>query len=202
MNCKEAIPLMHEYLDGDLEGIESLELRKHLLSCAECKERFRKLEQTVALLRSGAETMRAPDHVTTRIMLSLPPIERKNGWLQWVRRHPAISVASVFIAVMLTSFLSLWNAETDLIIRGDDLSAVVIEGKTVHVPSGTRLNGSLYVENGTIQVDGEVEGNIVVIDGTVALASTAYIGGEIQQVDELAEWLLFKMNQWIANVVK
>jgi anti-sigma factor RsiW len=202
MDCKQATPLMHEYLDGDLVGVESLELRTHLLSCVDCKERFRKLEQTVALLRSGVETLRAPDHVTTRIMLSLPPIERKNGWIQWIRRHPAISVASVFLAVMLTSFLSLWNAETDLVIKGDDLSAVVIQGNTVRVPPGTKLNGSLYVENGTIQVDGEVEGNIVVIDGTVALASTAYIGGEIQQVDELAEWILFKMNQWIANAVK
>jgi anti-sigma factor RsiW len=202
MNCKEAVKRMHDYFDGDLMDMDLVDLQKHMQACPACADRFRKLEQTVAFLRIGIEQMCAPEHVTTRIMLSLPPVQRKNAWSAWIRKHPAISVASVFLAVVAASYISLWNANTELVIRGDDLNALVIDGNTVHVPSGTKVNGDLYIENGTVQVDGEVSGNIVVVDGKIALASTAYISGEIQEVDELAEWLVFKMNQWMNSIVK
>lgn len=202
MDCKTALPLMHEYLDGDLSGSSAIGLREHLLACPMCKERFRRMEQTVALVKMGAQPMRAPDHVTTKIMLALPPVRRQPHWTGWARKHPAASVAVVFLAVMLTGFANLWNADTQLSVRGNDLNEVMIEGNTVVVPSGKSVHGDLVVENGKVRLDGEVTGNVVVIDGSVIMASTAKIGGEIRQVDELVDWVWFKMNQWYATITK
>lgn len=51
MNCKEALPLIHEYLDGDLQGSDSRLLKEHLIACQACHALFKQLEKTDALVR-------------------------------------------------------------------------------------------------------------------------------------------------------
>ncbi|WP_127586823.1 zf-HC2 domain-containing protein [Paenibacillus koleovorans] len=199
MICKEAIPLIHEYLDGDLKAAQTAELKAHLSSCTDCHTRFQQLEKADHVFRSlGA--VAGPPHMTDRILRALPPPPRRKSWVSWVRRHPALSAAAIFAIVMLSSFFSLWDQDTDLIVRGSDLDHVVIQGNQVTVPNGQTVKGNLVVENGTIQVDGTIEGNLVVIDGSYALASTAHISGEIKTVDQAVQWLWYKTNQ-IFNAV-
>jgi cytoskeletal protein CcmA (bactofilin family) len=105
----------------------------------------------------------------------------------------------MFAIVMFSSFFSLWNEDTDLVLRGD-LENLVIEGNQVYVPPQQVVHGNLVVENGSIQVDGTIEGNLIVIDGTYALASTARISGDIKIVDEALQWLWYKTNQFFSVV--
>ena len=39
MNCNEAAPLLPTYGDGELDPMQSAEVEKHLLACAECAAR-------------------------------------------------------------------------------------------------------------------------------------------------------------------
>ncbi|MFD0695745.1 zf-HC2 domain-containing protein [Paenibacillus sp. GCM10027628] len=197
MNCKEALPLMHEYLDGDLQGAEALRLKEHLISCAACHALFRELERTDAIVRS-LPPVSVPDTLTAQIMSGLPPMKKRNAWMEWIRRHPAVSVAVVFAAVMFGSFMSMWNDDKNLMVKGSDLQDVVIQGDTVIVPQGHTVNGDLVVQRGKLQVDGDVTGNLTVIDGTLNLASTAHISGQVTKVDQALSWVWYKLGEFVS----
>jgi anti-sigma factor RsiW len=202
MDCKEAILLMHDYLDGDVTGPEAAQLKKHLIGCANCRERYTKLEKAGALV-SSLKPVYAPSHMTTSaIMQSLPAPTKRSAWVKWPRRHPAASVAAIFFMVMLGSFLTMWNEDTQLVVHGSDLEQVVIKGNTVVVPEGHTVQGNLIIENGQIEVNGKINGNLVVIDGNYALASTAQISGDITSVNQAVEWIWFKLNQLFSMFVK
>lgn len=197
MKCSDALPLMHEYLDGELEGAEAAKLKEHLLSCPSCNRLFKQMEQTEASVRFMPKAS-VPAGLTARIMSRIPMEKRRSGWFTWVKTHPALSVASVFVLVMLTSFLSLWNEDQDMVVKGANLDQVFIQGDTVIVPQGHTLQGDLVVKRGKVQVEGNVEGDITVIDGSYNLASTAYISGHITMVDETLEWVWYKMNEFFS----
>lgn len=201
MVCGDALPLMHRYLDGDLDGKDAVELKKHLLACPACNAHFKQLEQTEAMVRMLPKC-RTPELLTESIMGLIPRERKRSGWLQWVKRHPAVSVASVFLMVMISSFLTLWNQDKDMVVKGSNLEQVVIKGDTVYVPEGHTVNGDLTVTRGKIQVDGAVGGNLVVIDGSYSLASTAHISGQVTQVDQALGWLWYKTNQLISQFAK
>jgi anti-sigma factor RsiW len=201
MNCKEALPWMHEYLDDDLTGTPLTELKKHLISCTDCNERFRKMQNAEALVRSLPHLKASPD-LTDRIMASLPKPKKRNSWLEWIKRHPAVSVASMFLFVMLSTSLTMWNQDTQMVVKGANLEQVVITGDTVYVPAGHTYNGNLMVKRGKVQVDGEVNGNIVVIDGSYKAASTAIISGKVKQIDQALDWLWFEVNEYISLFAK
>jgi anti-sigma factor RsiW len=199
MECQKALPLMHEYLDSGLSGPEALSLKEHLIGCPSCRGRLNQLEKVEALVQAWPrETV--PSGLTERVMQALPPVKRKSVWQQWFRSHPGASVAAVFVLVMMGSFLSSWNRDTELVVKGTDLQSVVIKGDTVIVPAGQTVAGNLMVENGKLQVDGDIKGNIVVIDGSVNLASTAHIGGQVTEIDQAFSWLWFKVNNWASQL--
>lgn len=201
MECHEALPLMHEYLDGDLEAAESAELKKHLIACPSCNRMFKQMEQAEALVRMLPKSP-VPEGMTARIMSRIPETKKRSRWFTWVKSHPAVSVASVFLLVMISSFLSLWNEDQDMVVKGANLDQVVIRGDTVIIPQGHTVQGDLMVKRGKIQVDGNVEGNLTVIDGSYNLASTAYISGHVNKVDETLEWIWYKVNEVFSYFTK
>jgi anti-sigma factor RsiW len=199
VQCNEALPLIHDYLDGQLSAGKKLELRNHLLNCSSCAGNMRALEKTEALVRM-LERPPTPNDLSSKIMANLPPAPVRRSWAGFIRRHPAATAAAAFLIVMFSSFLSLWDQESQLTVRGDDLEGLVIEGRNVIVPKDSKLEGSLVVENGTLQVDGEVLGDLVVIDGDVALASTAHISGKVTQVDQALDWIWYKIERLFTSL--
>lgn len=196
MNCKEALPLIHEYLDGDLQGSDSQRLKEHLISCQACHALFRQLEKTDAMVRM-LPPVRVSDTLTAQIMSGLPPVKKRNSWMVFIRRHPAVSVAVVFATVMFGSFMSMWNDDTNLMVKGSNLQDVVIEGDTVTVPQGHTVKGDLVVQRGKLKVEGDVTGNLTVIDGSLNLASTAHISGHVTQVNEALSWVWYKLGEYV-----
>lgn len=204
MNCQDAYPLMHEYLDGALDDDGKQLLNRHLTACSSCRNRFERLERTEAYLcMIAAETSpQVSGDFTERVMAALPAPGRMSRVMRWMRRHPAASVAALFALVMMSSFLSLWKEEDQLVLKGADLDGVVVEGNTVIVPAGTTIRGDLLVENGTLQVDGNVEGNLTVVDGSLYLASTARIAGQVTRVDQTIESFWFRIKQFFSGFTR
>jgi len=200
MNCREALPLIHEYLDGDLELERSEALQAHMRGCGDCTALFAEYERTEALVRV-LERPEAPPGLAASIMAALPPARTNRSWARWMRRHPAATAAAAFLVVMVSSFLSLWNQGSQLVVRGDDLEGIVIEDGKVIVPADATMRGDLVVENGTVQVDGELEGDLIVIDGNVALASTAHISGRVNKVDRALDYIWFKLGEWFGGML-
>lgn len=192
---------MHEYLDGDLEAPEAAVLKKHLIACPSCNRMFKQMEQAEAMVRMLPKSP-VPDGLTARIMSRIPETKKRSRWFTWVKNHPAVSVASVFLLVMISSFLSLWNEDQDMVVKGANLDQVVIRGDTVIIPEGHTVQGDLMVKRGKIQVDGNVAGDLTVIDGSYNLASTAYISGQVTKVDETIEWIWYKVNEVFSYFTK
>jgi len=192
---------MHEVLDGDATASEAWELRRHMAECESCRERYQSLETSETLVRSMsgfASGFTAPGGMTDRIMGNLP-IKKSSSWFNWMKRHPAISVAVIFMLLMMGSLFSSWNGDKELVVKGVDLEEVVIKGNTVMIPSGHTLDGSLVVQGGDLQVGENVNvtGNITIIDGTLNMASTAHIAGQITKIDEMFGWLWYKLTNFI-----
>ncbi|WP_151737330.1 zf-HC2 domain-containing protein [Paenibacillus tengchongensis] len=201
MECKLAVSMMHDYLDDDLPELQQRELKEHLLSCPDCRAKFKELEQTDMLMFSLMHQSPAvSDDLVGRIMGALPATKKERAFVTWIKRHPALTAASVFILVMLMSSVTFWNQDRQLVVRGSNLDQVVIQGDTVIVPSGTTVAGDLTVENGKTQVYGEVNGNVTVIDGSLYQASTAHISGQAKKIDQALSWIWYKVSNMFSEV--
>lgn len=200
MKCNVAVVFMHDYLDGDLAREDIQQLQEHLHQCPSCQARLEALSRTDALIRAlPQETV--PSQLGERIMSSLPKSRRPSAWTSWVRRHPAVSAAAIFMVVMLSSFVAMWNQETQLSVTSPDMEHLIIEGNTVIVPEGQKVSGDLTVVNGTVQVLGDLDGNLTVIDGNlIPLASTAHIAGEIKTIDRAVDWFWYKVSNFFGTL--
>lgn len=201
MECKLAVSMMHDYLDDDLPNQQQRELKEHLLSCPDCRQKFKELEQTDMLMFSLMHhNPVASDDLVSRIMESLPKSKKEGRFITWIKRHPALTAASLFLVVMLMSTVTFWSPDKQLVVRGVDLDQVIIQGDTVIVPSGKIITGDLTIENGKAQVYGEVNGNVTVIDGSLYQASTAHISGQVKSIDQAVSWLWYKVTNMFSEV--
>lgn len=202
MDCKQASSLMHDYLDDDLERGRAVELKSHLESCSACNERFRELERTELMLFAAIKqrTAQVSDDLVDRIVSKLPSQRKQQAWIGWIRRHPALTAAAMFLVVMLFSAISLWESDDQLVVKTADPDQVIINGNTVTVPSGSKIAGNLTVENGKAEIYGDVEGNLTVIDGSYYQASTAHIAGEIKSIDQALDWIWYRITNVFTEV--
>ncbi|TYP67377.1 zf-HC2 domain-containing protein [Paenibacillus methanolicus] len=209
MNCNVAIVWMHDYLDGELPRDDMAALKTHLIACPSCRSRFEQLQQTEAMafgmVGSGMDAVldeKQSALLTERIMSQLPAKRagKPNAFAAWIRKHPAVTVAAVFAFVMLGSFTTMWEQNTQLSVSGTDLAQVVIEGNTVTIPEGARVKGDLTIENGKANVLGDVDGNVTVIDGQLYQASTAHIAGQTKEIDQALDWFWYKVTQSISKL--
>ncbi|MBR2570280.1 MAG: zf-HC2 domain-containing protein [Paenibacillus sp.] len=201
MDCKQAVSLMHSLLDDDLEQSSALELKEHMLGCPACKEHFHQLESTEQLLYGFNHRLQTPSpDLTERILKAIPEKQKQQAaWLKWVKRHPAITVAAVFVLVMMGSALSMWNADQQMIVKGQQLDGVIIEENKVIIPNGKVVKGDLTIHNGLAEVYGDVEGNVTVVDGRIFQASTAHISGSVQQIDEAMSWIWYQITNLFSS---
>lgn len=202
MDCKQASSLMHEYFDDDLTHEQVVELKDHLQGCSVCSARFKELEQTEMMLFSTIryKALSAPDELVDAIMSKIPTQRKQQAWVGWIKRHPALTAAAVFLLVMVFSSLSLWKSDEHLVVKVADLDQVIINGDTVTVPEGSTVAGNLTVENGKAEIYGDVQGNLTVIDGSYYQASTAHISGEIKSIDQALDWIWYRITNTFTEV--
>lgn len=195
MECKTAVSLMHDYLDDDLSKEQRLILKDHLLSCPNCRMDFKELEQTDMMLYSLPHNIpSASSELTDRILNIIPKHKKQQVWVKWMKMHPAATAAALFLVIMLLSAINIFNQNTQLVIQGNDLDGVVINGNTVIVPEGTTVAGDLTIQNGKTEVFGDVQGNLTVIDGSLYRASTAHISGQEKNIDRAVDWVWYKIS--------
>jgi anti-sigma factor (TIGR02949 family) len=196
MECKHASSMMHDYLDGELSRDHVEQLKLHLDQCPDCLKEFRELERTELMLFATIKqhtNISAPDELVNRIISQIPSQPKQQAWIQWIKRHPALTAAAMFLLVMLFSAVSLWDSDDQLIVKGADLDQVIIQGDTVTVPRDSKIVGNLTIENGKAEIYGEVQGNLTVIDGSYYQASTAHISGEVKQIDQALDWIWYRI---------
>ncbi|WP_210367101.1 anti-sigma factor [Bacillus sp. REN3] len=197
MKCPEqVIDYMHEFLDDEISTEHENVLREHLQSCSDCRDYFRELKRAVALVQSTSHIQPSADF-TSKVMNRLPKETKKTEIKRWFRRHPLLTAASLFIALMTGSVFSTWNQEHQFSVSKQP--NLVVENDTVIVPEGEVVKGDVLVRNGKLKIEGEVQGDVTVINGENYLASAGNVTGEIHEVNEVFEWIWYHIKQTAKN---
>ncbi|WP_226038561.1 anti-sigma factor family protein [Aquibacillus saliphilus] len=199
MTCKnEIIYLMHKYLDGHLAKEEEKQLRSHLQSCEACQQHFHELKRTVTLLKSNSH-IQAPDTFTNNVMGNLPKEKKRVSYMRWFKGHPVITAAAVFFIFMFGSMFTAWDQDTQLTVsKNKDL--VIQSDNTVIVPEGITVEGDLVIKNGDLKIDGSVNGDVTIINGQHLRASAGDITGEIEQINQVFEWIWYHVKDMTKSV--
>ena len=93
---------------------------------------------------------------------------------------------------------SYWGEEQQFSFSKDP--DVVVLGQTVIVPEGKTVEGDMVVKNGDIKVEGTVQGNLTVINGDKYLAGAGEVTGDIEEIDQLFEWVWYNVKETVKNI--
>jgi intracellular sulfur oxidation DsrE/DsrF family protein len=102
VSCKEREPLLHAYVDGELDLAASLGLEDHLRSCAACTTALTRLNALHVALRRHAEPEAAPASLRARLHRrygSVTPPWRPSG--RWGAMLAAPGLAALALAIWL-----------------------------------------------------------------------------------------------------
>ncbi|MDN3019855.1 anti-sigma factor [Paenibacillus sp. BSR1-1] len=198
--CPEhIIDLMHEYLDEEIDQENERILREHIQSCKECEAIFNELKKTVAFVKS-ISNMQAPADFTANVLARLPK-EKKKVWIgRWLRNHPMLAAASLFLILMVGSLFSTWNQDREFSVSKQ--KNLVVKNNTVIVPKGEVVKGDVIVRNGTLKIEGEVQGDVTVINGEKYLASAGHVTGQIDEVNEVFDWIWYHMKRTVQETIE
>ena len=72
MNCRDALDLVHGYIDGELDLVKSLEIEQHLGACPACKVQYDQVRELGSGIRAHAVYHAAPPALRTRVAAALP----------------------------------------------------------------------------------------------------------------------------------
>jgi anti-sigma factor RsiW len=100
---------------------------------------------------------------------------------------------------MGASILSTWNQEQQFSFSKQP--NLIVENDTVIVPEGEVVKGDIVVRNGKLKIEGEVQGDVTVINGEQYLASAGKVTGEISEVNEVFEWIWYHIKETAKNTV-
>jgi anti-sigma factor RsiW len=199
LNCSENfIDYMHDYLDEEISPENELKLREHLSTCQECQVHFQEIKKALALVQSTSH-IHAPVNFTANVMAKLPKEKKQVGFNRWFRRHPMLTAAALFLILMSASFLSNWGEEQEFSVSKDP--NLVVENNTVIVPKGKTVQGDVVVKNGDLKIEGQVNGNVTVINGEQYLASAGRVTGEIEEINQLFDWIWYHMKKTAKDTV-
>jgi anti-sigma factor RsiW len=196
---EEMIDYMHDYLDGDITSDNEQKLKSHLQQCGDCQHHFHELKKAIAFVQSTSH-ISAPDDFTNRVMDRLPKEKKKVGMQRWLRHHPLLTAAALFIFFMTGSLFANWNDHQDFsFTKNEDL---VVQNHTVVVPEGKVVKGDLTVRNGDVKIEGKVTGDVTVINGNQYLASAGTVTGEIKEIDAAFEWIWYQIKSGAKDLVE
>ncbi|MGH2319197.1 zf-HC2 domain-containing protein [Planococcus sp. SE5232] len=186
--CPEnVLHLMDDYLDGDINPTDEQQLRDHLESCSDCRKQYQELSRTIAFVQSASH-IKAPSDFVQKTMGRLPKERQRAGVQRWFRRHPMLAAAALFCVLMSAVLFTNFNDDQQFAFTKQP--NLVVEGQTVIVPEGQTVVGDLTVRNGDLRVEGELQGDVTIVNGQY-MASSGVITGEIEEIDKAFEWLWY-----------
>lgn len=198
---------MHKHLDGDITRDEESQLKAHLEGCAECQTHLHELKRTITLIQS-TEKMKAPDDFAAKVMQQLPVERKRVKYMRWFKMHPVLTAAAIFFLFTITGLFSAWEQDSQLMVSNPE--NLIIKGDTVIVPEGVTVKGDLVVQNGDLKIEGTIDGNVTLINGSLIeedgldsnglMASVGEVNGELKEVDRAFEWAWYRIQNLFKSI--
>ena len=183
------VQYMNDYLDGDLEPSKERVLKENLATCQDCQKLYHELTKTIAFVQSASH-IEAPEGFVEATLSKLPKQKQRTGAKRWFRQHPLMTAAAIFVVMMSAALFSDFNNDQQFSFTKQP--NVVVEGNTVIVPEGEVVTGDITVRNGDLRVDGELHGDVTVVNGQY-MASSGVITGEVEEIDQAFDWLWYSI---------
>ena len=121
MNCQEARPLVHAYVDGELDLVRSLEVEAHLSDCVACAREQASLHALHTAFGDGALYHEAPARLERRVRAALRDARRAEGGRGFaLRRYSwagAAAAAVLFLAIIVRGVLPPGPSASELTAR-------------------------------------------------------------------------------------
>ncbi|WP_147803830.1 zf-HC2 domain-containing protein [Alkalicoccus halolimnae] len=192
--------LIEQYLDEEITLAEARQLEDHVKVCPDCRQHLNELKKTVAIVQSASH-FEAPEDMTEKVMNRLPKQTKSKKWNNWLRRNPFLITAATFFLVFAISLSTAFGGEEEIVVKGEGHFIIDDAQKLVIIPEGSTVSGDLLIRNGNVEINGEVAGDVTVINGEHLQASTASIGGEIEEVNETMEFIWYETKSFFKEVV-
>jgi anti-sigma factor RsiW len=129
MTCQETRQLLDAYVDGELDLVRSLDLERHLESCAECHAVAAQVEGVRSAVQTYNPYFLAPAGLETRIRAQLrlpaeaqPETVPPKNFLIW--RFAAVAASLVGLAVLTAMFVTTLRRPSE----ADTLARQVVSG--------------------------------------------------------------------------
>ncbi len=190
--CPEKIiRFMDDYLDGDLNPEDEAVMKGYLESCSDCRKTYHELNKTIALVQSASH-IKAPADFVEKAMQRLPKEKKRGSAKRWFRRHPFVAAAALFMLMMSAALFTSFSEDQQFAFTKQP--NLQVQGETVIVPEGMVVNGDLTIRNGDLRVEGELNGDVTIVNGQF-MASSGVITGEIEEIDQIFEWLWYQIKE-------
>ncbi|GAE27364.1 hypothetical protein JCM9140_3499 [Halalkalibacter wakoensis JCM 9140] len=202
MKCETQFEaLIQKVVDGEANETEQKKLDNHLKTCAACKQHMHELKKVIAFVQSSSH-IEAPAGFTEGVMSKLPERKKMSKWKQWSRKHPLLVSAAVFFILMFASISSLWNAgDEQVVVSGSGKVQINHDTGQIIIPAGEVIEGDLVVRNGVLQIDGEVQGNVLLVNSDAYFASAGHVSGEIHELNQALEWVWYHIKGFFKDVL-
>ncbi|WP_214742336.1 MULTISPECIES: hypothetical protein [unclassified Exiguobacterium] len=203
---------VQQYLEDGVLPEESDELRQ-LLEDDDLYESYLQYERIDAELKALPRPKLSEDF-TARVMAALPetaaqpatgsvvPLstsvrkKRKphSKQMLWLQRHPGLIAAVLFFSLMSSATLGLWSSASETMTY-TKVPGIVVSDNEVIVPEGVTIEKDITVQGGDLRIEGTVNGDATAVNGRAYLASAGQVTGEIEQIDQMFEWIWYSMKQ-------
>jgi anti-sigma factor RsiW len=100
MNCSQAQLLLHPYVDGELDVVQSVQVVEHLSQCPACDQSRAQIQRLSQILGQSDLRMTAPAALKERVRTSLMPSQRPPLISEWQRRFLLGAVAAALLAAV------------------------------------------------------------------------------------------------------
>jgi len=111
MSCQEACQFVDAYVDGELDLVRSLEVERHLETCADCRALCDQVEQLRNAVRTHRPYFAAPDGLDNRIRARLRVSAGAQTRTVWYQTFPAWRLSAVAASILaLAVFTAMFVA--------------------------------------------------------------------------------------------
>lgn len=104
MDCKTATPLLHLYIDRELDRNAATEIERHLDDCSGCARELSQLDDIRQALRKTAPHYRAPAPLRTSLENIL---QRRTGARRYRSRSPWAAIAASMAIAAIVSYATV-----------------------------------------------------------------------------------------------
>jgi anti-sigma factor (TIGR02949 family) len=197
LSCQETRNLLHGYLDGELDLVNSLQFERHLQACPACAREHRNQQTLRSALRTNSLYFHAPTRLHKRVVSNLRAEakgEPQSG--VWPRRWLAVagSVALTAIIILGLVFIQPGPAREEL------LTQEVVSGHVRSLMAG-HLTDVVSTDQHTVKpwFDGKLDFSPQVTD--LSAQGFPLVGGRLDYVgDRPVAALVYQRRQHFINL--